>query len=434
MNTISGFSKFTKNEKIDYLAKHYFDNQESIKDFFKSFWHPDDKTQITFDEFSENTLTNFYFPYGVIPNLILNDKTYCVPMVIEESSVVAAAANASNFWAKRGGVTADVTSVEKIGQIHFTFYGEKENLFNFFENNKSQILKEISPLKENMEKRGGGILDMHLRDLTEIEEGLFQIFMTFDTRDAMGANFINTILEMVARLFKEKSQSEGIPIEIIMSILSNYTPNCLVKASVSCPIEMLEDSRLEMSAEEFAKRFEWAVKISKADVYRATTHNKGIMNGIDSVILATGNDFRAVEACAHAFASRSGKYQGLTEISLKSGFFTYSLEIPLALGTVGGLTSLHPLAKMSLEMLGNPGAEELMKICAAIGLLQNFSAVRSLITSGIQKGHMKMHLLNILNHMGATDEERVLAKEHFKTRVITFKAVAEFLSSRRTFQ
>jgi hydroxymethylglutaryl-CoA reductase len=189
-----------------------------------------------------------------------------------------------------------------------------------------------------------------------------------------------------------------------------------------------------MSAQEFARRFEYAVKISKADIFRATTHNKGIMNGIDSVILATGNDFRAVEACVHAYASRFGRYQGLTEISLKNNTFHYTLEIPLALGTVGGLTSLHPLARLSLEMLGNPDAKKLMEISAAVGLLQNFSALRSLITSGIQKGHMKMHLLNILNHMGATDEERELAKEYFRNRIISFKAVQEFLTGQRNLQ
>jgi hydroxymethylglutaryl-CoA reductase len=285
-----------------------------------------------------------------------------------------------------------------------------------------------------MKRRGGGILDMFLKDLSEIEKGLFQIFMSFDTRDAMGANFINSNLELVGRLFKEKAQREGLEVEVIMAILSNYTPQCLVRVVLSCKISQLEDPRLGMSAKEFAEKFAWAVKISKADVYRATTHNKGIMNGIDSVILATGNDFRAVEACAHAYASRSGRYQGLTEISLNDDNFNYSLEFPLSLGTVGGLTSLHPLAKASLEMLGNPSAKELMGICAAIGILQNFSAIRSLVTSGIQKGHMKMHLLNILNHLGATEEERELAKEFFKTRIITFKAVSEFLSSRRILQ
>jgi hydroxymethylglutaryl-CoA reductase len=434
LNTVSGFSKFTKIQKIDFLAENYFNDPNSIKDLIQSFWHSDEKSQMTFDEFSENTLTNFFFPYGVVPNLLLNNKSYCVPMVIEESSVVAAAANASNYWAKRGGVKAEILSFEKIGQIHFIYKESKEKLFDFFERVKPEILSEVSPLADNMQKRGGGILEMSLRNLSDLEKGLFQIFMTFDTQDAMGANFINSILEMAGRLFKEKSQREGISIEIIMGILSNYTPNCLVKASLSCKISELDDPKLGMSGLEFAQRFEWAVKISKADVYRATTHNKGIMNGIDSVILATGNDFRAVEACAHAYASRSGKYQGLTEISLEDDTFNYYLEIPLSLGTVGGLTSLHPLAKLSLTMLGNPDAKELMRICAAIGLLQNFSAIRSLVTSGIQKGHMKMHLLNILNHMGATDEERDLAKEYFKTRIISFKAVSEFLSSRRILQ
>ncbi len=432
MNTVSGFSKFTKAQKINFLAENYFADADSTIELLKSFWHPNEESQRTFDEFSENTLTNFFFPYGVVPNLVLNEKNYCVPMVIEESSVVAAAANASNFWFKRGGVSAEVLSIEKVGQVHLIYKGPKEDLFNYFEKIKPTLLQAVEPLVENMKVRGGGILDVYLKDLSEIEEGLFQIFMTFDTCDAMGANFINSILELVARLFKEKS--EDLKLEIIMSILSNYTPNCLVRAELCCPISDLEDPRLGMSALEFAKRFEYAVKISKADIFRATTHNKGIMNGIDSVIMATGNDFRAIEASVHAYAARSGKYQGLTEISLKDNLFHYTLEIPLALGTIGGLTSLHPLAKLSLNMLGNPSAKDLMKISASIGLLQNFSAIRSLITSGIQKGHMKMHLLNILNHMGATEEERELAKEFFRTRVISFKAVQEFLAGQRTLQ
>lgn len=436
MNTVSGFSKLTKNQKIDFLAEKFFSDPNSTKVLLQSFWHRDEKSQTTFDEFSENTLTNYYFPYGVVPNLLLNRKNYCVPMVIEESSVVAAAANASNFWFKRGGVSAEVLSFEKVGQVHLIYNGQKEKLIQFFNKVKPTLMAQVEPLAENMKQRGGGILNMSLRDLSETEEGLYQLFMTFDTCDAMGANFINSILELAGRLFKERSEEEGFlgenKIEIIMSILSNYTPDCLVRASVSCSISDLEDPKLGMSAAEFARRFEYAVKISKADIYRATTHNKGIMNGIDSVILATGNDFRAVESCVHAFASRSGRYQGLTEISLKDNTFHYTLEIPLALGTVGGLTSLHPLARFSLDMLGKPDAKDLMKISAAIGLLQNFSAIRSLVTSGIQKGHMKMHLLNILNHLGATEEERESAKEFFKTKIISFKAVKEFLATKRT--
>lgn len=177
-----------------------------------------------------------------------------------------------------------------------------------------------------------------------------------------------------------------------------------------------------------------AIRISKIDVTRATTHNKGIFNGIDAVVVATGNDYRAVEACGHAFASRDGKYRGLSNVSINDGIFRFSLELPIAVGTIGGLTSLHPLAKLSLDMLGRPNADELMKIIAVIGLAQNFAAVRSLVTSGIQKGHMKMHLMNILNHLEANESERNLAKTHFENEIISYKAVREFVSTLRNYE
>ena len=186
-----------------------------------------------------------------------------------------------------------------------------------------------------------------------------------------------------------------------------------------------------MSPEDFVSKFSRAVRISKIDVNRATTHNKGIFNGIDAVILATGNDFRAVEACGHTWAAKDGVYRGLTDVEVRDGKFRFSLKLPLSLGTVGGLTALHPLAKTSLEMLGHPSAEELMQITACIGLAQNFAALRSLTTTGIQKGHMKMHLMNILNHLDANDNERKVAKEKFAKETISYQAVRNFINSLR---
>jgi hydroxymethylglutaryl-CoA reductase len=186
-----------------------------------------------------------------------------------------------------------------------------------------------------------------------------------------------------------------------------------------------------MDAHELADRFRTAVRIAEIDPYRATTHNKGIFNGIDAVILATGNDFRAIEACGHAFAARDGQYRSLSSCTIENDILRFELKIPLAIGTVGGLTALHPLAKLSLELLENPSARELMMIIACTGLAQNFAAVRSLVTTGIQAGHMKMHLTNILNHLQATDEEATRAVEHFSTQAITFSGVRDFLSKIR---
>jgi hydroxymethylglutaryl-CoA reductase len=287
-----------------------------------------------------------------------------------------------------------------------------------------------------MKNRGGGILDIELVDLTAKIPDYFQLKGTFDTRDSMGANFINSCLEEFSDILREfvtdNPRFIGCSLEVIMSILSNYTPECRVRTWVECDLSQHQGFDDTFSDEQFVRRFTTAVNIARVDVYRATTHNKGIFNGIDSVALATGNDFRAMEACGHTWASRNGSYQSLSEVSLENGIFRFSTDIPLALGTVGGLTNLHPLAKFSLNLLGNPGAKELMMIASAAGLANNYAAVKSLVTKGIQKGHMKMHLLNILNVYLATDEEKKLAVEYFKHQKVSHSAVDDFLKSIRS--
>ena len=287
-----------------------------------------------------------------------------------------------------------------------------------------------------MEKRGGGILDIELRNKTEDLKDYYQLHATFETLDAMGANFINSCLEQFAKtfksealLFKQFSETES-HIQIVMSILSNYVPNCLVRAEVSCAVEDLFGNS-SLSSDEFATKFVQAVKIAEIEPYRAVTHNKGIMNGIDAVVLATGNDFRAIEAGVHAYASRSGTYSSLSHAEIKDGVFKFWMEIPLALGTVGGLTNLHPLVKVALEMLDHPNAKELMQIVAAAGLAQNFAALRSLTTTGIQEGHMKMHLMNMLNQLNATVKEKEKMTAHFKNNTVTHAAVEKALLSIR---
>ena len=215
-----------------------------------------------------------------------------------------------------------------------------------------------------------------------------------------------------------------------MSILSNYVPNCLVRVEVSAPVEEMSDDKT-IDGKEFAEKFVTAVKIAEIEPYRAVTHNKGIMNGIDAVVIATGNDFRAIEAGVHAFASKNGQYSSLSHAKIENGIFTFWMDIPLALGTIGGLTSLHPLVKFSLEMLGKPSAEELMQIVAAAGLAQNFAAVRSLTTTGIQKGHMKMHIMNILNQHHATKEEKQQVLDYFKDTTISHSLVVDYLENLR---
>lgn len=434
--TIAGFSKLTKEQKIEWLAATHFANPADATNLLKKYWNDDAVLQKLHDEFIENTITNFYLPLGIAPNFIINGKEYTLPMAVEESSVVAAAAKAAKFWAGRGGFKATVINTEKIGQVHFIFKGDANKLKAFFTELKPKLFSSTEALTKNMQKRGGGILDIELRDKTNEIPGYFQLHATFETMDSMGANFINSCLEQFSKILKEEalafadfSDTEK-QIQVVMSILSNYVPNCIVRAEVSCPVEELcEDTGI--NPQEFAEKFCTAVRIAEVEPFRAVTHNKGIMNGIDAVVVATGNDFRAVEAGVHAYASRKGKYSSLSHAEIKNGIFTFSIELPLALGTVGGLTTLHPLVKLSLEMLGNPSAKELMQIVAVAGLAQNFAALRSLTTTGIQQGHMKMHLMNILNQLGADDNEKAKAVKHFEKNTVSHALVHEFIDGLR---
>ncbi|MDR9399410.1 hydroxymethylglutaryl-CoA reductase, degradative [Salibacter sp.] len=418
---VKGFSKMTKEAKIEWLTNNYFNNPDEARETLQKYWHKDPKTQQLHDEFIENTLTNYFLPFGVAPNFKINDKVYAMPMAIEESSVVAAAAKAASFWYDRGGFKSEVISTKKVGHVHFAYYGDYNKLWEFFNSVKDRFYADTAEITKNMRKRGGGIEDLMLINKTFEEPNYYQIKATFETVDSMGANFINTCLEQFANTLQEAVKESDIftekekDIQIIMCILSNYTPECLVRSEVSCPVEFLETDGV--SAEEFVEKFERAVHVARIEPYRATTHNKGIMNGIDAVVIATGNDFRAIEAACHTYAARSGQYRSLTDCAVEDGIFKFWIEVPMALGTVGGLTNLHPVVKLAHELLDNPSAKELMGIVAASGLAQNFGALRALVTTGIQQGHMKMHLLNILNKLEATNEEKEEMKKFFKDKV-----------------
>lgn len=435
-NAVSGFSKLSKEDKINWIATTYFSNPEHAVDTIKQYWNSDNKLQQLHDEFIENTITNFYLPMGIAPNFLVNGNYYSIPMVIEESSVVAAAAKSAKYWSTRGGFKASVISSEKIGQVHFIYKGDVKKLEDFFKKIKPKFFEATESITKNMQKRGGGILDIALRNKTQELENYFQLHVTFETKDSMGANFINSCLEQLAKTLKEEAQenssftAEEKNLQVVMSILSNYVPNCIVRAEVSCKVEELAEKQLEYP-QEFAEKFVQAVAIAEIEPYRAVTHNKGIMNGVDAVVLATGNDFRAVEAGVHAYASRNGNYSSLSHAKIENGFFTFWMEIPLALGTVGGLTSLHPLVKMALEILGKPSAHELMQLVAVTGLAQNFAALRSLTTTGIQEGHMKMHLNNILNQFQATKEERMAIAKHFENNTVSHSSVVELIENLR---
>jgi len=432
---IKGFSKLSKEAKIEWITKEYLNDDKEYVNLLKSYWHEDSKVQKIHDEFIENTITNFYIPFGIAPNFLINDKVYCVPMAIEESSVVAAASKNASFWMERGGFKSTVISTTKIGHVHFAWYGEYEVLKNFFNSIKQKFFDETKQITKNMNERGGGILEIELVNRADLEPNYYQLQAKFETCDAMGANFINSLLEKFSKILKREISSSNLreedkKIVIIMCILSNYTPECIVRCEVNCGVEELSNDP-SIKSEEFAKKFEQAIHVANIEPYRATTHNKGIFNGIDAVVIATGNDFRAVEACGHTYASKSGQYRSLSNVEIKDGKFRFWIDLPISVGTVGGLTTLHPMVRFSYKLLGNPNSKNLMEIIAAVGLAQNFGAIRSLVTTGIQKGHMKMHLLNILNQLGADKNEVEKTKDYFKDKVVEHSAVVNYFKELR---
>lgn len=431
---INGFSKFDKPARRQWLAEQYLELSDDT--FLQQFDLGDAKLQEIFDGFSENTVANYPLPFGIAPNFLVNGKTYAVPMVTEESSVVAAASSAAKYWMKRGGFHAEVVAMEKLGQLHFRWQGSPDRRSALLTELCTRVRAATKDITARMEGRGGGIRSLTWKHLPEVADDCYQLLVSFGTADSMGANFINTVLEAYGHELRNWAATcpdlrpEERELEVIMAILSNHTPNCIVRAWVSCPIKDMAIPVGGVDPFDFARRFRYAVEIARQDPYRAVTHNKGIMNGVDAVVIATGNDFRAIESAAHAFAAQDGTYRSLSRCRIEHDHFHFEVTLPLALGTVGGLTSLHPLAKLSLDALGRPSAEELMCIIAATGLAQNFAALKSLVTTGIQQGHMKMHLQNILTTFGATADERAATVAHFADKVVSHAGVRAFLGRR----
>jgi hydroxymethylglutaryl-CoA reductase len=430
---IIGFSKLSKQEKIEWICSNYLDNSKENIEILDKYLNTDINIQSIHDTFSENTLSNFYFPFSIAPNFLINNNNYCLPMVIEESSVVAAASNSAKFWYDKGGFSANVIGIEKIGQIHFLFNGDSKKIKSFVNDNMTKLIDSTSFISLKMKERGGGITAINLIDKSSEYNNYYQLSVSFNTVDSMGANYINSCLESITKKLIEEIKisneltEEEKDINIIMSILSNSTPNCIVEAKAECKISEIGDVN-GLSGNEFAEKFFHAVEISKIDLGRAVTNNKGIMNGIDSVLISTGNDFRSVEASVHSYACKDEKYKGLTECSIDNDVFSIKLKLPIAIGTVGGIIDLHPLVKLSHKILGEPNSSTLMEIVAVAGLAQNFAAIKSLITTGIQKGHMKMHLINLLKKNNANEDQINNAIDFFKEKEINNKTVQDFLN------
>mgnify|MGYP001789719276 FL=1 len=348
----------------------------------------------------ENQIEIYGLPYGIVPEIIVNGKSYIVPMVTEEPSVIAAASYASKLINLAGGTTTIQEKREMIGEIAIVespltleevktkLDEQKESLFTIANNAHPSIVK-----------RGGGIREIWVEEKSTDKEKFYIFYVSVDTKEAMGANMLNTILESLVSPIEAMTAGES-----IMAILSNLAINSVVTAKCVLSPRILDTKTTK--GEDVVDRIVLASEFSKADPYRATTHNKGIMNGIDSVVIATGNDWRAIEAGAHALASLSGKYQPLTNWTKdETGNLVGTITLPLPVGTVGGSISIHPGAQFAHELLGHPSAVELAGIIASIGLAQNLAAVRALVTDGIQKGHMRLQAKSLGLAVGATEEE-----------------------------
>ena len=429
---IIGFSKLSRDKKISWISKNFLDNSIEFESILNKYLNDDKNIQSIHNSLSENVISNFHLPYSISPNFLINNKNYCIPLVTEESSVVAALSNSSKFWYDRGGFKSKVLSKIKTGQVHFNYDGNAESLKKFIKENEHILIESTDRITQKMRERGGGLSNIKLVNKSKELKSYYQLNVDFNTIDSMGANFINSCLEIISKKFKELlnyssqfKESEK-NIEVIMSILSNYTPECIVESSVECKIDDL--GKIDgMSSKEFALKFKNAFDIANVDIGRAVTHNKGIMNGIDAVLISTGNDFRAVEAGIHAYASSKGKYKSLSECTIIDNIFKIKLKIPLSIGTIGGITDIHPMVKLSLKLLDNPTSDNLMKIICSVGLAQNYAAVKSLVTSGIQKGHMKMHLINLLIKQNATKDQIDKSDEYFRDKDINSQSVKDFL-------
>ena len=345
----------------------------------------------------ENYLFNYHLPLGVAVNLKVNNAEYVVPMAIEEPSVIAAA----SFGAKLlGNIQAETKERLLIGQIIMTVQQSMAEIQQIIKENKANLLDIASQASASMVRRGGGPKDIWVEEKEHPNRNYVSVYLSLDPCDAMGANVINTVLEALSPTME--SIIEG---EVLMSILSNYQPQAVTIATAKVPFAHLSKDKEE--AKSLAERLEMASDYAWLDPYRATTHNKGIMNGIDAVVIATGNDWRAIEAGAHAYAVKDDQYRSLTKwkVNYEDESLEGSIEIPLQVATVGGTLSSHPTAKLALKMLNITSAKDLSNIIASVGLIQNFAAMRALVSEGIQKGHMRMQARALAMQVGATIEE-----------------------------
>ncbi len=398
-----GFSKKKREEKINILKENEFLN----KDYAEILLKNNVLSCETAEQMAENTLGIFALPFSVSPNFLVDGKEFAVPMVTEEPSVVAACSYASKIISRSGGFFTSVIDRKMIGQVVFFDVKDSAEASDNIIRNKYEILKLADDSYPSITKRGGGARDIRIETFSENGTDFFVVYLITDVKEAMGANIINSMLEGIKPFLQELI--EGTP---LMAILSNYAIKSLVTSRCEIDIKYLSNDKKE--ALNIAKKIHLASTFSKTDVHRATTHNKGIFNGIDAVVIATGNDWRAIEAGAHAFAVRNnGRYEGLTTWRYNSDTnkIEGELTLPMPIASVGGSIGLNPTVKASFDILGNPDAKTLAAIIVSVGLAQNFAALKALVSTGIQKGHMKLHAKSLALFAGASHKEVDLVVE-----------------------
>ena len=391
----NGFSKKSYQERLELLQAQALlspERQESLEQ--------DEQMSVTVaDQLSENVVGTFSLPYSLVPEVLVNGQDYTVPYVTEEPSVVAAASYASKIIKRAGGFTAQVHQRQMIGQVALYQIANPEKAQEKIANKKAELLELANQAYPSIVKRGGGARDLHVKQIKG-ETDFLAVYLHVDTQEAMGANMLNTMLEALKPVLEELSQGQS-----LMGILSNYATDSLVTAS--CRIAFRYLSRQKDQGREIAEKIALASQFAQADPYRATTHNKGIFNGIDAILIATGNDWRSIEAGAHAFASRDGHYQGLSQwtLDLEREELVGEMTLPMPVATKGGSIGLNPRVALSHELLGNPSAKELAQLIVSIGLAQNFAALKALVSTGIQQGHMKLQAKSLALLAGASESE-----------------------------
>ena len=391
----NGFSKKSYQERLELLKAQALlspERQESLEQ--------DEQMSVTVaDQLSENVVGTFSLPYSLVPEVLVNGQEYTVPYVTEEPSVVAAASYASKIIKRAGGFTAQVHQRQMIGQVALYQVADPDLALEKISSKKAELLELANQAYPSIVKREGGARDLHVEQIKG-ETDFLVVYLHVDTQEAMGANMLNTMLEALKPVLEELSQGQS-----LMGILSNYATDSLVTAS--CRIAFRYLSRQKDQGREIAEKIALASQLAQANPYRATTHNKGIFNGIDAILIATGNDWRAIEAGAHAFASRDGRYQGLSQwaLDMEREELVGQLTLPMPVATKGGSIGLNPRVALSHELLGNPSAKELAQIIVSIGLAQNFAALKALVSTGIQQGHMKLQAKSLALLAGASESE-----------------------------